>query len=57
MISMNKIKSKVQRLKYKLKHDFFTVENVVLMGAIVLCLVWTFQSITAMSRNWELSEK
>ena len=40
-----------------MKHDFLTVENVVLMLAIVLCLVWTYQSITAMSRNWELSEK
>ena len=40
-----------------MKHDFFTVENVVLIGAIILCLVWTYQSIAAMSRNWELSEK
>ena len=40
-----------------MKHDFLTVENVVLMGAIVLCLVWTYQSIAAMSRNWELSER
>ena len=28
----------------------------VLILAIVLCLVWTYQSIVAMSRNWELSE-
>ena len=47
----------LRRLKFKLNHDFFTVENVVLGLAIVLCLVWTFQSIKAMSRNWELSEK
>ena len=47
----------MRRLKFKLNHDFFTVENVVLGLAIVLCLVWTFQSIKAMSRNWELSEK
>ena len=33
------------------------VENVVLVLAVVLCLMWTYQSITAMSRNWELSEK
>ncbi|MBR3115731.1 hypothetical protein IKF30_00675 [Candidatus Saccharibacteria bacterium] len=54
---MNKIKTWVRRIKYYLKHDFLTVENVVLFLAIVLCLVWTYQSITAMSRNWELSEK
>lgn len=57
MISMNKIKTGFRRVKYYLKHDFMTVENVVLLLAIILCLVWTYQSITAMSRNWELSEK
>ena len=55
MVSMS-MKDSVRRLKFKLKHDFFTVENVVLFLAIVLCLVWTYQSIAAMSRNWELSE-
>ena len=54
---MNKLRTWVRRVKYYLKHDFLTVENVVLLFAIVLCLVWTYQSITAMSRNWELSEK
>lgn len=46
----------MRRIKFKLKRDFFTVENIVLFLAIVLCLVWTYQSVTAMSRNWELSE-
>lgn len=40
-----------------MKRDFLTVENVVLVVAIVLCLVWTYQTIAAMSRNWELSER
>ena len=40
-----------------MKHDFLTVENVVLVLAIALCLVWTYQSIAAMSRNWELTER
>lgn len=57
MISVSRIRNWLRRLKFKLNHDFFTVENVVLGLAIVLCLVWTFQSIKAMSRNWELSEK
>ena len=54
---MNEIKAKIRRWKYSLKHDFFTVENIVLLLAIVLCLMWTYQSIMAMSRNWQLSEK
>ena len=39
-----------------MKRDFFTIENVVLIIAIALCLMWTYQSITAMSKNWELTE-
>ena len=50
------VKDSLRRTKFKLKHDFFTIENVVLLAAIILCLVWTYQSIAAMSRNWELSE-
>ncbi len=57
MISMSGVKTKLRRLKYKLNHDFLTIENVVLVLAIILCLVWTYQSIMAMSRNWELSER
>lgn len=57
MISMNKLQTNLRRLSYKLKHDFLTVENVVLVLAIVLCLVLTYQSIAAMSRNWELTER
>lgn len=56
MLNMS-ISGNLRRLKYKLKHDFFSIENVVLVIAIVLCLVWTYQSIAAMSRNWELSER
>lgn len=57
MISMNKLQGAWRRLKYRWKHDFLTVENVVLIVAILLCLVWTYQSVAAMSRNWELSER
>ena len=51
------VKNSLRRVKFKLKHDFFTIENIVLVIAIGLCLVWTYQSIAAMSRNWELSER
>lgn len=57
MISMNVLRSWLRRGRYYLKHDFLTIENIVLLLAIVLCLAWTYQSIMAMSRNWELSEK
>ncbi|MBR2802959.1 hypothetical protein IKE19_00010 [Candidatus Saccharibacteria bacterium] len=54
---MNRIKTKLRQLKYRLRHDFLTIENVVLMVAIVMCLVWTYQSIVSMARNWELTER
>jgi len=54
---MNAIRTTLRRFNYKLKHDFLTVENIVLLLAIILCLVCTYQSIVSMSRNWELSEK
>ena len=57
MVSMSGVKTKFRRLKYKMRHDFLTVENVVLLVAIALCLLWTYQSITAMSRNWSLAER
>ena len=50
------VKDGLRKMKFRLKHDFFTIENVVLISAIALCLMWTYQSIAAMSRNWELSE-
>jgi len=47
----------IRRFKYRLKHGFLSLENVVLVLAVILCLVWTYQSIEAMSRNWELVER
>ena len=47
----------MRRLKFKVTHDFFDISNVVLIIAIVLCLTWTYQSIMAMSKNQELTEK
>ena len=54
---MNKLILGFRRLKYSLRHDYFTIDNVVLILAIILCFVWTYQSIMAMSRNWTLAEK
>lgn len=49
--------NKLRRIKYKLKHDFLAVENIVLVVAVAMCLVWTYQSVVAMTRNWELAER
>lgn len=49
--------SRLRQWKYKLKHDYFSPENVVLIVAIAFCLIWTYQSVVSMSRNWELAER
>lgn len=49
--------TKFRRFKYKFRHEFLTIENVILLLAIMLCLNWTYRSIEAMNRNWELSER
>ena len=50
------IETRIRRFSYKLRHDF-SIENIVLVLAVVLCLAWTYSSIQAMTRNWELSER
>ena len=54
---MSKIATFFRKINYRLRHGFFTIENVVLLAAIFLCLMWAFKSIEAMSRNWELTER
>ena len=54
---MNGFATKVRRFRYKFRHEFLTIENVILIIAILLCLSWTYRSIEAMNRNWELSEE
>ncbi|MBQ7802611.1 hypothetical protein IJ380_02005 [Candidatus Saccharibacteria bacterium] len=54
---MSNLKRELRRLYFRLKHDYFSFDNVVFFVAIVLCFFWTYSSISAMSRNWELSQK
>lgn len=54
---LDKIGAKWRKIKYSLKHSFLSAENLILLFAIIMCLTWTYQSIEAMSRNWELIER
>ncbi|MBR3256895.1 hypothetical protein IKG02_01225 [Candidatus Saccharibacteria bacterium] len=54
---MQKLKTKLRRVYYRLRHYYFSADNVIFLLTIVLCVVWTGSSISAMSRNWELSQK
>ena len=57
MVSMRGIELKIRQTLYHLKHGFFAIENIALAVAIFFCLIWTYQSITSMTRNWELAER
>lgn len=50
-------KAKLRRASYKMTHDLFSFENVVLAIAIILCISWTWRAISSMSRNWELAQR
>ncbi|MBQ9180759.1 hypothetical protein IJ135_01530 [Candidatus Saccharibacteria bacterium] len=52
-----RIAQEVRKLKYRLKHDFLAIENVILVVAVAMCLTWTYQSVVAMDRNWRLTEQ
>ena len=54
---MEKIKTRIRRLYFRIKHDYFSFDNVVFFIAIAACFIWTYSSLSAMSRNWELSQK
>jgi len=54
---MSSFSADFRRFKYKLRHDYLTIENVALFIAIIFCFYCTYRSIEKMSRNWELSER
>ena len=53
---METIRTACRRFLYRLKHDWFRFDNVLLTVCAVLCLAWTYGSIVSMSRNWELAQ-
>ncbi len=54
---MRKIRDRVRQFWYRLRKDFLTLNNVVLVVALVLCGSWVWASVTTMTRNWELERK
>ena len=50
-------RTKLRKTGYWLKHDLFVFDNVVLIVAAICCLVWTWGSISSMTRNWSLAQE
>lgn len=52
---VQKLRTRLRQLIYKLKHDVLTLDNIVIIVAVLLCFGWTWGSVSSMSRNWELA--
>lgn len=51
------LKTRLRQLKYRLKHDFFTVNNIVVVIAVVVCVNWVWSAISTMDRNYQLQKR
>ena len=53
---MTSLKTFFRRIIFKLKHEYFTFDNILLLVAVIFCIYWTYCSIASMSRNWKLAQ-
>ncbi|MBR3233466.1 hypothetical protein IKG12_01215 [Candidatus Saccharibacteria bacterium] len=53
---MERIKTYFRRLRLRVKH-WLSQNRMGFLIAVVVCLVWTWGAISAMSRNWELEQR
>lgn len=54
---MSELKTRIRKAQYWLKHDLFVFDNIIIIVAAIFCLIWTWGSISSMSRNWTLAEE
>ena len=54
---MEKLKTRVRRFYFRIKHDYLSFDNIVFFIAIIACFLWTYSSLSATAKNWELSQK
>ena len=48
---------RVKRIYYHLKHRYFTLNNVVLLAALLVAFGWAWGSVSIMQRNYALQRK
>ena len=51
------LKTKLRKAQYWLKHDLFVFDNIVIIVAAACCLMWTWGSVSSMTRNWSLAQE
>lgn len=57
MSESSDLKTKLRKTGYWLKHDLLVFDNVVIIVAAICCLIWTWGSISSMTRNWSLAQE
>lgn len=57
MSESSDLKTKLRKTGYWLKHDLFVFDNIVIIVAAICCLIWTWGSISSMTRNWSLAQE
>lgn len=50
------IQIKAKRLLYRLRRDYLTLNNVVIVAALLIALNWTWSSIEVMQQNYQLQQ-
>ena len=54
---MKNINIKIKRLIYKIRHQYLTLNNVVLVVALMIAAGWAWGSLEMMSRNYQLQRE
>ena len=49
-------KHELRRLIYHIRHDYLTLNNVIIAGAVLIALSWAWGSVEAMQRNYHLQQ-
>jgi predicted histidine transporter YuiF (NhaC family) len=47
------IQTTIKRLSYKIRHEFLTINTLVIAGAAIITLGWVIGSLDVMQRNYE----
>ena len=47
------IQTTIKRLSYKIRHEFLTINTLVIAGAVIITLGWIIGSLDVMQRNYE----
>ena len=54
---MKNFKTQLRRSYFRIKHDYLSFDNIIFFVAIIVCFFWTYSSLSATAKNWELSQK